>query len=578
MYYTKTNRPHLYLTFILLIILLVILGVRLFFIQVISHDRLFRVASQQHNLVIKLEPKRGAILDRNERPLAVCTNLDSLYANPREIKDRRAVAHTLSTVLPIKEDFILNRLSRDKAFVWIARKLSPQVSLRIRSLNIKGLGFLKEPKRLFPDGTLASHLMGFVGIDNEGLEGVELYYNKYLCGIPGSLYSQRDAKGRGISFFENKFIPPVNGYNLLLTIDEIIQHIAEKELDKAYTKYHAKGASIVVIDPKTGQILALASRPTYDLNNFRNFDAAHRRNRAVADFFEPGSSFKIVTASGVLEENVVSLNDKFFCENGSFTIGKRTLHDHRPHGWLTFREVIEQSSNIGTVKSAMKLGPDKLYKYMKSFGFGELTHVDLPGEVRGIVRPVDRWSKVSITSIPMGQEVTVTNLQLASAISVIANGGTLMKPMIVKAIIDDQSEVIKSFETTGLHRVISQNTANKMKEILSGVVNNGTGKLAQMKAYTSAGKTGTAQKVNPGGTYSHTNFTASFIGFAPVEDPKVAISVILDDPHPMYYGGVVCAPVFKEVAEQTLKYLGVPVREKANLSIVKDNANFKGFD
>jgi cell division protein FtsI/penicillin-binding protein 2 len=401
---------------------------------------------------------------------------------------------------------------------------------------------------------LTSHVIGFAGLDNTGLEGIELYYDKYLKGQPGWALFLRDARQKKLDLWEEMVLPK-DGYDVVLTIDEVIQYIAESQLDKAIKTYHARAASIVVMDPHTGAILALASRPTYDSNVYRDADKDCLRNRAICDLFEPGSVFKIVTASAALEEKKVDEADKFFCENGAYRVATHTLHDHRPHGWLTFREVIEQSSNIGTTKVAQVLGPDTVYKYVKLFGFGAKSKIDLPGEISGMAKEPRYWSKVSIGAIPIGQEVGVTALQLASAISVIANGGQLMQPYVVAEIRDKFGEKIKEIPPIMVRKAVSLDTAERVKQMLVGVVENGTGKLGRIEGLSAAGKTGTAQKLEPDGTYSHDKYVASFIGFAPAQEPLVAIAVVMDEPRPYYFGGVVAAPVFKNVAGDTVKYL-----------------------
>lgn len=499
---------------------------------------------------------RGAIFDCNLKPQAFNIPVDSLYASPNEIKDKdkEVIVKELSGILNVDEAYLANRLYRKKSFIWLARKIAPEQSLAIKKLNIRGLDFLRESKRTYANGYLASHVIGFAGLDNIGLEGLEAYYDKYLRGEPGWAVYLRDARQKKLGLWE-KMVLPKDGYDLVLTIDEVIQYIAEKELDKVFNTYHAKGASIVVMDPHTGAILALANRPTYDLNDHSSVSSDQIRNRAVCDLFEPGSVFKIVTASAALEEKKIKEEDKFFCENGSYRVATHTLHDHRPHGMLTFREVIEQSSNIGTTKIAQILGQDILYRYIKLFGFGDESGIDMLGEIQGMVRAPRFWSKISISAIPIGQEIGVTTLQLVSAISVIANGGQLMKPCIVKEIRDKHGQVIKEFQPVLVRKVISLDTAERVKNILAGVVEEGTGRLAKVAGFTAAGKTGTAQKLEPNGAYSHNKFIASFIGFAPVEDPIVAIVVTVDEPRPYYFGGVVAAPVFKNIAGEVIRYI-----------------------
>ena len=515
---------------------------------------LSKLALDQYKTFIRLLPRRGVIYDRNLRELAVSINLNSIFADPQEIEDKEATAKKLSKVLGIGADKILQKLNEKSRFAWIARKVQPDIERDARRLKIKGIGFIKEPHRVYPNGTLASHIIGFSGMDNEGLEGVELLYDKFLKGAVGWRYTIRDAKKREVLGYEFKEIPPADGNEVILTIDSVVQAVAEKELEKAFKKYNAKGASIVVMDPHTGDILALANRPTYDPNNLEEYPIEARRNRAICDFFEPGSSFKIVTASAVLEEGLVKRDDEFFCENGKFKRERHIYHDHKPHGWLTFNDVIKYSSNIGTMKLALKLGERRLYRYIKRFGFGKKTGIGLPGEVDGIIRHPDKWSKLSICSISMGQEVTATALQLACAISSIANGGYFIKPRIVMKIQDKTGYAIERFKPKRLHRVISEETADEVKEILRTVIEGGTGRFAEIKDYPPAGKTGTAQKVDPDGTYSHRNFMASFIGFLPYDKPRFVVVVIMDEPRPYYYGGTVCAPVFKKVAEQVMRY------------------------
>jgi len=544
--------------FLVFFAFLILCIARLFFIQFFRSKYLADIAKKQHNLFVELEPRRGTIYDAKFRPQAVNVAVDSLYAVPSEIpeKNKDTVIRQLQPILGLDCAYLKDRLYRKKSFIWVARKITPQQTEAIRKLNIKGLYFIKESKRCYPNGYLASHALGFSGLDNVGLEGIELYYNRYLKGESGWAMFLRDARQNKLDIWK-KMVLPKDGCDVVLTIDEVIQYIAERELEKAFKTYHAKGASIVVMDPHTGAILAMANRPAFDLNEYMNANKDCRRNRAICDLFEPGSVFKIVTASAALEENKVQETDKFFCENGSYKVASHILHDHRAHGWLTFREVIEQSSNIGTTKVAQILGPNIVYQYVKSFGFGRKLGVDMPGEISGMIKEPRFWSKISIGAVPIGQEVGVTALQLASAVSVVANGGQLMKPYIVSEIRDKFGEPIKQFPAVMLHKVISLDTANRVKKILEGAVENGTGKLAKVSGFTAAGKTGTAQKIEPNGAYSHNKFIASFIGFVPVEDPALAIAVVLDEPRPYYFGGVVAAPVFKNVANDALRYLQV---------------------
>jgi len=542
------------------IILVFFLGLFAFFffrlltIQLLRASFLSRLAAKQHTYYMELEPKRGTIFDRNLRPLAVNVATYSLYAVPPDIRDHGEVIERLHALLGLEADFIRERLTRPKQFVWLARKLDGDAMRQIQVLKLDGLYFIKESRRSYPNATLASHLLGFAGLDNVGLEGLELTYDKYLRGTPGWTYCLRDARQRPLTVTD-VLQPPLDGYSLVLTIDEVIQFIAERELDKVYEKYKAKGAMIVVMDVATGEVLASASRPTYDLNAPASYPAEARRHRVVTDFFEPGSVFKVVTASAALNEKAFGLDDKIFCENGAYRVANHTLHDVHEYGWLPFLKVIGFSSNIGTTKIAQKLGASMVHDYAAAFGFGVSTDSGVVGEVAGVLKPVSRWSKTSIGAVPIGQEVCVTALQLARGISVLANGGVLMQPYVVRAIIDKKGEVIRAFAPKTVRRVLAEETAASMRTVLTWAVEEGTGRMARSKRVPLAGKTGTAQKVDPAGGYSHSKFMASFIGFAPADDPKIAIAVVVDEPRPYYYGGVVCAPVFKAVAEDVLKYM-----------------------
>lgn len=532
---------------------------RIFSLQLFKSSKLSKLAHNQHNILLQLEPKRGEIFDRNLHMLAIDCKVYSVYATPDQIdgKDKRHYAQALSEILSMDEDLILDRLKKDRSFIWIKREVEKEVSAAIVGLGLKGIKLIKEHKRFYPNGPMASHLIGFAGVDDTGLEGIEFAYDGYLKGSPGWRWTVRDAKRRDIMSEDIKSIPPSNGLDVILTIDEAIQYIAEREAEKVYKKYKAKGVSIVVMDPQNGDILALSNKPSFDLNEFSSSDIDVRRNKAVTDLYEPGSIFKIVTASCAIESGLVDMEQEFFCENGRYYVGGRILHDHKPHGTLTFREIIEKSSNIGVTKIAQTIGEERLYRFIRLFGFGQVTGIDIPGEVKGIVRPPSEWSAVSISAVPIGQEVAVTSIQLIAAISLIANGGYLVRPRVVREIRQEDGNAIKTFPSTIVRRVLSKESAEKMKDILRGVVEDGTGIHARLDGYTTAGKTGTAQKIEPDGRYSHNKFVASFMGFAPVDNPRITILVSVDEPHPVYYGGSVAAPVFRNVARDVLRYLKV---------------------
>lgn len=553
--YPRRHSPRFGLVFLLLILCFVIFAVRLILIQIFNSDFLAGLAKKQHNHLIVLEPKRGTIFDRHMRPLAINLPVYSLYANPKSMNDddrARAVA-ILGDKFGLDKSMLRSRLGREKYFVWLQRKMPQEYYEQIKAYKLKGIDFVKESKRFYPNKTLGAHIIGFAGIDNNGLEGMELHLNNYLKGKEGMSQILRDARQREL-LIEKNYVAPQDGASIILTIDETIQYIAERALEEGYKKFNAKGASIIVLNPKTGEVLALANQPTYNLEEFSKVTPESKTNRALAFTYEPGSVFKIVAAAAALEENAFKETDMIFCENGSYKVGNHYLKDHDPLGTLSFKEVIEQSSNIGTTKIAQRLGADVFYKYAHKFRFGIKTGIDMVGEANGWLKPPSQWSKTSIGAIPIGQEVTVNALQLVSAVSVIANDGVFMKPFIVKEIRDDHDQTIELFEPKVVDRVITKETSLRVKEVLRGVVENGTGKKAQIPGITVAGKTGTAQKVE-GGVYSHSKFYASFIGFAPVEDPQLAAVVVFDEPRPAYYGGTVAAPVFQKVIEDSLKYL-----------------------
>jgi cell division protein FtsI/penicillin-binding protein 2 len=542
----------------------------LFYIQIFRSNYLAGLADRQHQHTVTLEPKRGIIYDRNLRPLAINLPVYSVYANPKILRKQHEVNEIvaqLSSALGIDQKTIRAKISKDKYFVWLIRKVPQEAYLKLKGKKLPGIGFIKESRRFYPNKSLAAHLVGFAGIDNTGLDGLERDYDKFLKGKPGSSVILRDARQREL-LLEKDYIAPVDGFDVVLTIDETIQFIAERALDKMYRKYNAKGASIIVMDPKSGEILAFANRPTYNLEEPGKSSPESRTNRAIVFTYEPGSVFKIVTAAAGLQERVVHENDIINCEHGAYRVANHILHDHEPEGSITFREVIERSSNIGTVKVAQKLGPNKVYSYAHRFRFGIKTGVDLPGEAAGYLKKVSSWSKVSISAIPIGQEVTVTPLQLVSAMSAIANNGVYMKPRVVRYVKDKNNQIIQEHKPEILDKIMTEETAKRLHSILQGVVDNGTAKKAQIPGVTVAGKTGTAQKV-VGGHYSHSNFYATFVGFAPVENPRLAAVVVYDEPRPIYYGGLVAAPVFKEVIEDSLKYLNA--RDMGEINTTPDD-------
>ncbi len=543
--------------FLIILVIFVLLSGRLLYIQILSNKRFSELAAKQHNIFIRIAPRRGNIFDSHGRAMALYVDRPSIYMVPREIENKKGTASILADKFSVDEDTMLSRLQRDNYFGWVRRKAPPGTEDEVKKLGIQGIYTIPEPKRSYPGGGMACHVLGITSVDNKGLEGVELYYDNDLRGEYGWRRSARDAKRRELISFERETLEARDGNNLILTIDQVIQHVVEKEIDNISEKYKPVSASIVVLRPGTGEVLAMASIPRFDPNDISDAAADKIRNRALTDSFEPGSVFKIVAASGALEEGVVNFDTKFFCENGTWRVGKRTLHDYHAYGILTFREVIEKSSNIGVAKAADKLGKEKFYSYIKKFNFGKPTGIDLPGEIGGISREASRWAYSDMTTIPMGQGIAVTSMQLALLTATIANNGVMMKPYVVSRIETESGALVEEVRPKAIGRVISEETAEKVKELMEGVLERGTGKSARLKAYRAGGKTGTAQKVNPAGGYYDKKYIASFIGFAPYKKPEIAMAVSVDDPKGRYFGGQVCAPAFKEIAEKILPYLEI---------------------
>lgn len=550
-----------------------ILIARLYYLQIIKHEDFLNKVKKTHKITLKLESKRGIIYDRFRRELVLNTPCISIYARPKRIEEKDKVATHLASILKKDPAWIEEKLKSPRPFVWLVRKAEYGLMKDINSLQDKGIGWVEENKRFYPEGALASHILGFTGVDNRGLEGMELKYDSILRGEEGYWVTTRDARGELIPTLGEKFLPPKNGLSLVLTLDKIIQYIVEKEVEKGYRETEAVGVTAIVMDPSTGGILAMANRPTFDPNNFQNYPTSTFKNRAISEIYEPGSTFKIITAAAALEEKVFSPEDKIFCENGTFRLAGHTIHDVHPYGLLTFAETVQFSSNIGLTKVGIKLGEKKLYRYISSFGFGRKTGIDLPGEEAGILRPLSQWSKISLGAIPYGQEIGVTPLQLICAISAVANGGLLMKPYLVKEIINEKGRVIRRIKPQPVRQVISPNTAQILARIMERVVERGTGLNAAIKGYKIAGKTGTAQKFIRGEGYSPTKFVASFVGFAPADNPRVAVLVVVDEPQGSHYGGTVAAPIFRRIVRQTFEYLEIKPQKGIRLASLEEEGN-----
>ncbi len=548
--------------------------------MIFDHDKLSRRAAQQYQFKKTLNPERGVIWDRNMKEMA--TNIDtySLYAVPKLIKDTRSFSREVSPLVKVSYKDLSRTLlkKRKKKFVWVDRKMEPEAVRKVRKLmdgpGFEALGMMTEAKRFYPKGNTASHILGFTDIDNIGISGLELYYDEFLKGKGINVSVSTDARGNSLS---GEIDDNVSGNNLLLTIDEGIQHIVERELANAVEKWKAKAAVAIMMDPSTGEILAMSNRPTYDPNlsvkgpNRRNrakFEKfwGDRRNRAITDIFEPGSTLKLVLAAAAIEEKVVKLDDMFDVSKGYIVVGGKRINDAHKMGILNFSEVIQRSSNVGSVKIGFRLGEEKYYDYLKRFGFGDKTGIDFPGEASGILRETDEWSGISLAELSIGQEIGATPMQIIRAFAAIANGGLLMKPYVVSDIISPSGAVIKRTTPEVERRVVSRETAETVKNILKMVVEEGgTATKAYIKGNLVAGKTGTAQIFDPKkGRYSRTKYVSSFVGFVPADDPKVALIVVIYEPQKQIYGGVVAAPVFKKIVENTFTYLGVPMERDAN--------------
>ena len=545
-------------------VLFALVALRALDLAVLRGPALARLAAMQHHQRIELLPHRGPIVDRSGDPLALSVDVPSIYVRPRELRaagvDARLPA--LATALHMPPRALRAKLASSQPFVWLKRQALPREAETVARLELPGVYTVTEGRRFYPHGNLAAHVLGFVGVDSQGLEGLEQRYDRVIRGEPQYLEFDRDARGREM-FTGGVGAAPNQGNRLELTLDAAIQEATERELQSGVAAARAVGGAAVVLDPATGEVLALANVPTYNPNE--PGDAADRRwrdrvrNRAITDPYEPGSTFKAVLAAAAIEEHLVTPGELFFCEHGRFQAGGRTIHDAHPYGWLSFAEVIQFSSNIGATKVGERLGRDRYHRYLRAFGFGNRTGIELPGETPGIMRPVESWSRIDLATLSFGQGVSVTPLQMATAFAAIANGGTLLRPYVVRRIVAPGGEVVLENEPTAVRRVISTRSARTTTELLRRVVEEegGTGTKARLEEFPVAGKTGTAQKVDPTtGAYSSKRI-GSFAGFVPADEPRAVILVLIDEPSTSSYGGVVAAPVFRAIAAAVLKRLGV---------------------
>ncbi len=513
---------------------------------------------------VPVEAKRGAIFDRNGHELVTSVSVDSAYAFPPQIEDKRGVAGKIAVALGMDAESVYEKLNQNVGFVWLKRRIDYDSSKRLRELDLDGVELVEESTRFYHQENLAAHVLGFAGVDNQGLTGIEAVFDKELKGVQGRIVIEKDAVGMNIPEALHKFIPPAPGQNLVLTIDQTIQFFVERELDKIVDAYHPKQAVIVVMDPRTGEVLAMGNRPTFNPGDWMKYpQSVWDRNPSIWYNYEPGSTFKIITAAAAMEEGVVRLGDTFF-DPGYIKVADRTImcwYDGG-HGSQTFEEVAQNSCNPGFITVGLNLGREKFYKYIRAFGFGQKTSINLPGEEVGIERPEKEATELDIATMSIGQSIAVTPIQLLTAVSSVANGGGLMKPMLVKAITDADGKVLKEFKPVQVRQVISKTTAETLMGLLTNVVSKGTGRNAFIDGYGAAGKTGTAQVVDAGG-YAEGKYVSSFAGFAPADDPQIAVLVMVAEPvgH-IYYGSQVAAPVFKAIAQDTLRYMRVPERPK----------------
>ncbi len=554
----QRNHRRLWVAKVLFLALFLAVGVRAFQLQVLQGEKLMRLGQRQHLKEWIVLPKRGALIDRAGEPLALSMESQSVYIRPHRIQEADKVSQHLAEILDLRSAEVRQKIASEKPFVWIKRQVSSPEAEKIQALNLDGIGMYYEPNRHYPQGQLAGQLIGFVGRDSEGLEGLELKYNDYIRGETGSSVTERDALGRrvlveGIGGLQ---IPP--GSDIHLTLDTSIQHMAEKELEASILKYRAKAGVAIVVEPRTGEVLALANYPSFDPNNYAKLTAEQRRNRAVTDSFEPGSTFKTILAAAALEEEVVGREDLFYCEMGKYPFAGRIIHDTHPYGWLSFSRILQVSSNIGFTKIAEKVKKERYFKYIEKFGFGKATGIDVPGEVPGLVRNADAWSGIDLATHAFGQGISTTPLQLVMAYAAIANGGFLMRPYVTRRVMSPSGKVLLENQPQVVRRVISEKNSKLLASMLRDVTNEGgTGTRANIEGFEVAGKTGTAQKADTvHGGYSKKR-VGSFVGFVPANDPRLVALVLIDEPEAQVYGGVVAAPAFRKIAQGALRRLAV---------------------
>ncbi len=548
---------------------------RAFHLQVLGQERWQEKAVRQHQKTIALTPQRGTIFDRNGEAMAVSVEVDSVYVEPAKIDAAGQTIKALAEALSLSQATVKAKLKSSKNFVWLKRQVSPRESDLVRALNIDGVNYIKEHRRYYPNSEIGAQVIGFTGLDPKGLEGLELAFDTKILGRGGYLVMERDALGRGISSAEGRVQGGERGSDLYLTLDKNLQYIAEKELARAVRESEAKAGTVVLLDPRTGAVMAMAGQPDYNPNAFFKYRPSDWRNRALCDSYEPGSTIKVFLMAAALNEGVVRAGQKVNCENGSIEVSGKVIHDHRPYSTLTPEEIIKFSSNIGSYKIGKALDRERYYNYLRDFGFGQKTNIDLPGEVGGLIHKPSRWFDVDLAAISFGQGLAVTPLQLATATAAIANGGYLMSPYVVEKVVDNAGQIRMERKPQIVRKVIGGDVARQVTEMMAKVTEEGgTGVLAAIPGYRVAGKTGTAQKVDPvTGGYSVDKTVSSFVGFVPADDPRLVILVLLDEPKGKTYGGLIAAPVFSRVASQSLRYLKVMPTEKVTRPVLSTIAD-----
>jgi cell division protein FtsI (penicillin-binding protein 3) len=543
---------------------------RLVYLQIIKHEEYAGLAAEKHGHRQPIYAERGAIVDANGEVLAHNIPVETIVADASQLNNRDAAVELLNEALKIPASALAEKLASDRRYIVVQREVPESVAMalrdKLRKANVRGIYFERDATRVYPNGSMLCHVIGFTDFDHHGIQGVEASMEQYLHGQDGYRHIERNRAGKEIVLYRGQEREARDGYQVQLTVDLNLQNIVENEIDAAMREFRPAKATIILMRPQTGEILAMANRPNFDLNLRADAKPEQMKNRAVIDMMEPGSTFKIVAAAAALNEHKVRPDTTIFCENGLWNFGGRALHDHKPLGDLSVRDVLVKSSNIGAAKLALTIGDQKFYEYIRRFGFGDRTGIELPGEIGGLIRPPQAWSKISITRIPMGHEIGVTPLQMTVAMATIANGGKLMTPRIVKSITTEDGRTIATFSPTALRQVISPETAAQIGNALRGVVSDrGTAAAAAVPGFTISGKTGTAQKVDPKGGYEKGKYVVSFSGYLPAENPQFVGLVVLDDAHTdkpeMNYGGLVAGPIFSRVAEKAARYLDLEPHE-----------------